>query len=242
MLDGLARMEVALRSLGHPGFQVSVWDDDTVSPTNLLRQRFLSGDEGRNKAEVVVERYNLFFGTQWRAHNHRYDSNAIRFSDRLLLITCVDSASTRIAIADHIANVNREGGLWLDTGNDSHRGQVILGHIGTPKTGILRLPHVLDLYPEMREQATALDDDAPSCSAEEALTSQDWPINRQVATSACTLLWNLLRHGSLDYHGLFVDSRTGATTPLPIDRAGWAFMGYTAPAARNAKGQFAATG
>ncbi len=244
MLDGLARMEKAITALGHPGFQVTVWDGDIVSETNILRQRFLPGDQGLNKAEILVERYNLFFGTNWIAKDMAFNSSYFHsynsHSNSQLLITCVDKAQIRAEIADHLDRYNNYSQhLWLDTGNGSADGQIILGHMGKRPTGEFRLPHVLDLYPEIRDQIEILDNDGPSCSAEEALTSQEWPINRQIATSACGLIWNLLRHGQIDHHGMFIDVKRGTTTPLKIDRNTWKFMGYNPGPVRDEKGRFA---
>lgn len=224
LLDALARMHTALQALGHPGFEVVAWDADDVSATNLLRQRFLPGDEGLNKAEVLIQRYNVFMGLCWEARGSAFQPRDLRNTD--LLITCVDKAAVRVGIAEH-AKRWRTPVLWLDTGNDAHQGQVVLGHLGIPEHG-LRLPNIVDLYPDMGEKAAELDAEGPSCSAEEALTRQEWPVNRQVAVSASALLWNLLRHGRLDHHGVFIDVRTGLSSPLRVDEKGWAAFGYTA--------------
>lgn len=228
MLDGLARLELAICALGHPGFDVTVYDGDTVSSTNILRQRFLPGDEGVNKAEVLVHRYNMFFGVNWTAVPRNLNAKAIpaRFNPDLL-ITCVDKAAVRSQLA---AAYRRQylPTLWLDTGNDSHQGQVILGHLGRVNAGLLRLPNVLDLYPEIEMHAADLDNDGPSCSAEESLSRQELPVNRAVALAGYSLLWNLLRHGCLNHHGTFIDIRAGRTSPLMIDPDAWAMMGYAA--------------
>lgn len=230
MLDCLARMNSALRAIGHPGFHVTVMDGDRVSASNIVRQRFLPGDEGRNKAVALAQRYNLFFGLDWTAvpqhfairHAHEH----LRGRDGYeLLLTCPDKAAVRAEIGAHYADRYLDT-LWLDLGNDAHDGSVILGHLGRLARNSERLANVFDLYPELATQTARLDADGPSCSAEEALTRQEWPINRLVATAASGLLWNLLRHGKLDHHGMFVDVRTGRMTPLAIDRQAWDFMGY----------------
>lgn len=228
LLDGLVRMDTALRAVGHPGLHITLWDGDTVSATNIVRQRFLPGDEGQNKAAVLIHRLNLFMGTDWQAVPRRFDPARERI-DFDLLITCVDKAAVRAAIGKkYNALYSSQDRMWLDLGNDASDGQVILGHIGRVREDTpLRLPNVFDLYPELETNSKALDNEGDSCSAEEALRRQEFPINRQVAVSAYTLLWNLLRHGKLDHHGVFVDVRTGRSTPLMIDSATWEFMGYS---------------
>jgi PRTRC genetic system ThiF family protein len=56
MLTGLARLDRALRALGHPGLVVTAWDPDTVSEANVGRQLFSPSDVGLNKATVLVHR------------------------------------------------------------------------------------------------------------------------------------------------------------------------------------------
>lgn len=228
MLDGLARMHLALTAIGHPGFHVTLWDDDTVSQTNVLRQRFLPGEVGLNKAEVLIHKYNLFFGLNWEAMPLRFtpSSKTLSSSDDLI-ITCVDKAQVRVDIYKELHGLWSGPRFWLDMGNDANSGQVVLGHLRGSK-GAMMLPTVLDLYPEMADQASEMDKDGPSCSAEEALTKQEFPINRQVATVAYTLLWNMIRHGKLEYHGAFVNTLTGSVMPLNIDAAVWAGFGYIA--------------
>jgi hypothetical protein len=52
----------------HPyGLQVSIMDADTVSETNCVRQPFSTSDIGLNKATVLVNRINMFWGTKWLA-------------------------------------------------------------------------------------------------------------------------------------------------------------------------------
>lgn len=234
MLDSLARMDRALRALGHPGFHVKAWDGDTVSATNLVRQRFLPGDEGHNKAVTLVQRYNLFFGLDWDAESSHFGPSGFAPTGDGpppacdLLVTCVDKAKVRVAIGKAMRG-HYTAALWLDLGNDAHDGQVVLGHLGRGPRDGLRLPNVHDLYSEMAEQAAKLDRQGASCSAEESLARQEFPVNRTAACAGASLLWNLLRHGRLEHHGVFFDVRAGRMTPLPIDPVAWQFMGYTAP-------------
>ena len=67
VVTALAQMHHALTSLDHPGLQVTVLDDDTVSLSNIGRQWFFKADLGQSKAEVLVNRCNLTLGTSWKA-------------------------------------------------------------------------------------------------------------------------------------------------------------------------------
>ena len=55
----LARMDMALRALGHPGLHVTVFDPDTVSEANIGRQLFSESEIGLNKAVALVTRINV---------------------------------------------------------------------------------------------------------------------------------------------------------------------------------------
>jgi hypothetical protein len=48
--------------------------------------------------------------------------------------------------------------------------------------------------------------------------------NQAVVTPALQILWTLFRFGKIDWHGAFVNLKTGRTTPLPVDPATWARM------------------
>lgn len=67
VITNLARMNMALQALGHPGLHVTVFDPDTVSQANIGRQLFSETELGLNKAVSLVTRINRFFGYAWTA-------------------------------------------------------------------------------------------------------------------------------------------------------------------------------
>lgn len=219
MLDELFRMHSLLTRLDHPGFQVRVWDGDEVSEANVGRQRFWPADVGWNKASLLVERYNSFGGTTWVAESRHLSRDDCKKLRPDLLISCVDDPQTRAMLGTVGAKlaVAKEC-LWIDTGNDHHSGQVILGHWAGRKRVKNGVPNVLDLYPTLRSQRA---DQRPSCSTEEALQRQDFGINQRVAAEGSGLIWQLLRHGALNRHGSFIYQREGEVLSLPISEAHW---------------------
>ena len=65
---GLPYLDQAMRVWGRSsGLEVVMMNADTVSETNCVRQPFSVSDIGQNKATVLINRINLFWGTQWRA-------------------------------------------------------------------------------------------------------------------------------------------------------------------------------
>lgn len=67
VLTCLARLDTALRGLGHPGLFITVYDSDIVTEANIGRQLFSPSDIGLNKAQCLVTRMNNFFGNDWKA-------------------------------------------------------------------------------------------------------------------------------------------------------------------------------
>jgi PRTRC genetic system ThiF family protein len=221
----LPYLHKTLVALGHPaGLQVTIIDGDTVSESNCVRQMFSAGDVGRNKADVIVERTNLFFGQGWKA-NRRYlrDGDALR-SD--LVIGCVDTRAARKLVAR--ACVAGGALYWLDCGNNDYDGQFVLGQprrvSQTYRNGRMfevpavpedvRLRTVAELYPATIDDT--LPDDAPACSAVEALTRQGAFVNQAIASHAAVMLARLFRFGEISHHGEFINFVTGRAVPIPV--------------------------
>ncbi len=234
MLSGLARLDAAIRALGHPGLDVTVYDPDTVSEANLGRQLFAPADVGQHKAAVLVTRANAWFGTRWESVAAKFDPEDYQpFSDAVgIVVSCVDSAKARVEIGRRIANLNVQPRYWLDLGNRAADGQVVLGippENEDHETYAHRLPTVLELFPQLATEAAALDrDDAPSCSLAQALERQELFVNQAVVTPALQLLWLLFRYGRTSWCAAFVNLTTGRMSPLPVDPEAWKRFGHHA--------------
>ncbi|HEY3281562.1 MAG TPA: PRTRC system ThiF family protein [Armatimonadota bacterium] len=237
MLTGLGRLNHALRELGHPGLRAGVFDPDKVSASNVGRQLYAPSDVGLYKAIVLTHRVNAHFGTDWEAYPERYEGQGVgtrpgaSFSPDLI-VSCVDTAASRRGIHNLLvggkAGYWRSTLYWLDLGNRSRDGQVILGQppsavatrdrertrCGQLKP-ILRLPMVTELFPELLDESLP-EDDRPSCSLAEALDHQDLYINQAVVTWALHLLWSLFRDGQIGVHGYFVNLAEGRVNPLAV--------------------------
>src|ERR1700689_5756839 len=75
---GLPYLDQALRVWGHPyGLHVTMMDADTVSETNCVRQPFSVSDIGQNKATVLINRINLFWGTHWQAVPNHFHAGSL---------------------------------------------------------------------------------------------------------------------------------------------------------------------
>ena len=242
VLDHLCRLNATLQALGHPGLHVTVYDGGIVKEANVGRQRFSPNDVGQHKAPTLVSRINMFYGLKWEGIPFNWDGGHNDIAADLL-ISATDSAVSRHEIARvGDASVqddrhsfryspfgpNQRSKLWLDFGNDAHTGQAVLGLFGDPENGTHeqgcpKLPHIIDLYPDMAESV----DDGPSCSVEEAIASQSFGVNATlVANTFATIVWPLFRQGGTSVHGMFMDVAEGSVSPLHVDPTEWAMLGY----------------
>lgn len=223
VLTGLARLHTALVALGHPGgLEVTAYDPDTVSESNVGRQLFSPADVGVNKSVLLIHRLNAFFGLNWTAKPCRFPEQ--RMANPHIIISCVDTKAARREIASYCKRTHVPI-YWLDMGNNLSDGQIILGQPGfgrrITKGNQPILPTITDLYPIIMDESVPEDDDGPSCSLAEALERQDLFIGQSIATFGLQLLWSLFRNGGLDHHGYFVNLKAGRVTPLPVDAETW---------------------
>lgn len=230
VVSGLARMNSALRALGHGGIDLTVVDGDTVSESNVGRQLFSPADIGLNKADVLVQRVNCFFGLDWASIPHRISSG--RFTNSCfhynMVIAAVDTVESRQMIENNARRIQCE--YYLDLGNTKDTGQVILGTVDSvrqPKgmRGANHLPTVFELFPDLEKLAKETDQ-GPSCSVREALLRQDLFINQIVADCGVSLIWKMFRSTPIHEHGCFITLKPAiGISALPIDPDVWTRMG-----------------
>ena len=207
VLSGLVRLNHALRKLGHPGIEVNVYDPDIVTEANIGRQLFTPDEIGQNKAQCLVDRYNLGFALEWHAYPRKYNLN--NYQNRIL-ISCVDSKASRREIAGTIPG--NTGIYLIDSGNDGNFGQVLIGN------GSKELPMPYKVQPDLTKGKETRH--APSCSLAEALSYQDLFVNQWMATAILQLIWQMFRHGELTYRGFYINLETGRMNPVPIGKTG----------------------
>ena len=231
VLTGLARLDVTLRALGHPGLFVTLYDPDIVTEANIGRQLFGYSDMGLNKAQCLITRINNFFGNDWKAVPDIFPAmmkNACRDNMANITITCTDTIKSRLDLwnilkavqipdyRDYITPL-----YWMDFGNTQTSGQVVLGTV--PKkikqpasqlyetVGSLKVITRLVKYARVKEE-----DSGPSCSLAEALEKQDLFINSTLAQLGCNILWKMFRNGMIEHHGLFLNLGTMKVNPVLI--------------------------
>ena len=221
----LARLDIAIKALGHPhGLHVHAFDPDSVTEANVGRQLYSPADIGGSKAAITITRLNHFYGLDWEASVCRVEDFWSRLDDHRghvadILISCVDTRKARRAIHEYLFSGDRYR-YWLDLGNNEHDGQVVLGVPGKPTAGnrvenAERMQCVTELYPELLDKEQP-EDDAPSCSVRLSLAAQGLFINDVIVRHAVQLLYELFSRGQLSHHGVVCNFETKRTGPISI--------------------------
>jgi PRTRC genetic system ThiF family protein len=229
VVAGLPYLHQSLVAHGHPGgLHVTVVDGDTISPANCVRQPFARSELGLNKAKVLVNRLNLFWGLKWEAVpvylkpgtfiSRNYSGDDLRAH---IVIGCVDTRAARAAICDAVGKWSTVSYV-VDAGNNADSGQFIMGEPLNERNrrSRLRLRTAAELFPEIVDP-TLDNDGEPSCSAAAALERQSIFVNSTLAQHALALLARLFRYGEISYHGGFINLATGLTSVLRIDPLCW---------------------
>jgi hypothetical protein len=151
-------IEFGGRSRNH---SITLIDADEVELKNLNRQNFVAGDVGKNKAQVIADRYGRAFGMPVQfVPEYVSDWKELRTIAKSregfpVFIGAVDNNKTRMII--HEAFKDFRTAFWIDAGNEEFAGQVVCGykgkgtfqerHASIPQS--FRIPCVVDLHPEI---------------------------------------------------------------------------------------------
>ena len=228
VLTGLARIDYALRKLGHPGFNVTAYDGDQVSEANIGRQLFSESDIGQNKATILIGRINRFFGQRWLAQPKHLSTDMDAQERTNFLITCVDTVKARRDCVAAFKKLQKNSHpytqqyYWLDYGNTKNTGQIVLGTFeetkqpkGRKYTTVGKLPTLLEMYPDLEDDEATLREE-PSCSVMEALSRQDLMINTILANLGTDMLFRMFREGGLQHQGIFYNGPEILIAKIPL--------------------------
>jgi len=228
VLVSLARINYTLKALGHPGLHVITYDPDIVTETNVGRQLFSSSDIGLNKAVLLTTRVNAFYGTAWEAIPELF-TKKIGWRCNFTF-TCVDNIKSRVEVGKILKQAaSRQHHdpylkvfYWLDFGNGSNTGQVVLGTPGSIKQPESEMFETVDYLPVLTEKfdfsQIKEEDSGPSCSHAEALKKQNLFINSTLAQLGCDMLLEMLTEGMIAYSGFYLNLKTKCTNPMPLEK------------------------
>jgi PRTRC genetic system ThiF family protein len=215
----LARLDIAIRALGHPhGLFVQAFDPDVVTDANVGRQLYSPSDIGGSKSVITITRLNHFYGLDWEAITTRIEDHWERPAHRNgrdgdILISCVDSRAARRHMHEYLFSGDHYS-YWLDLGNNEQDGQVVLGTPRSPRADQAsgenaRLPCVTELYPELLDTRQP-DENVHSCSVRLSLAAQGLFVNDFVVRYAAQLLYELFSRGRLTLEASGLHASHGA--------------------------------
>ena len=208
-------------------------DPDRVEQKNILRQNFCDAEIGLNKAQTLALRYSLSWGIDIEALPDSFKPEIVardyyqREQKLKIVIGCVDNGIARQSITRalsqyqswHTRDIATEL-WWLDCGNHSHSGQVLIGsHLSAEidtyqfhQLGCIKLPAPCLQHPELLEpKPEELSQTNISCAELDLINTQSLNINQYVAAEAASYLVQLVT-GKLNRLATYIDLNSGFAT------------------------------
>lgn len=219
----LARLIYSLKSKSE--IYLTLVDGDEVEPKNLLRQHFIEKDLGKNKAQVMAERYSKAFGI-----NIGYSDAFIKTPEDLknvfrlggygkkILVMCGDNHTLRqvahewfINNQNHNDSYGYEEVIYIDSGNEQFDGQVIMGY---KRYGSIITPPIGIVYPDILEPEVIK---PVSCADEIEENPQNIMANVFASTVVMGLLNNILAIGECEVQQVTFNCTRGLMRPVYCD-------------------------
>ena len=192
-----------LHALDRP-VEIIIADGDIVEEKNLVRQNFIYGDLGRNKAQVLAERYASAFGMEIK-----YIPDFVETEERLLkllkpkysypypetltiLIGAVDNNKSR-QLCHKVFNKS-DNLIYVDSGNGEFTGQVVCG---VRRKGKTYYKPVGEVYPDVLEDRDKFPTEL-SCAEVSVSAPQSIAANIMAATAVISYIYNILVLGNIE--------------------------------------------
>ena len=210
--------------------KVIICDGDIVEEKNLVRQNFISADLGKNKAQVLAERYASAFGLEisyvpefiedeYRLKNlirpDRYSLGP--YSDRTeeglaILIGCVDNNRSR-QLCHHVFK-SADNLIYIDSGNGEYTGQVVCG---IRRSGKTYYKPIGDVYPDVLMDTDKFPTEL-SCAEAAVSAPQSIVANIMAATAITSYIYNILVLGSIETRSVTFSTKTVNLKPVITKR------------------------
>lgn len=195
---------------------VMLCDGDIVEKKNLVRQNFVACDLGRNKAQVLAERYAAAFGMEMcyvpRFIEEENELAAllqpVHRNALVILIGAVDNNRSR-QLCDSVFRRSRDL-IYIDAGNGVSTGQVVCGVRKGGRT--LRRP-VAGYYRDILNRTDKFPSEL-SCAEAAVSSPQAVTANLMAATLVLSMLYNILAAGELVTRMATFSTKTVNVRPL----------------------------
>ena len=210
--------------------KIIICDGDIVEEKNLVRQNFITTDLGKNKAQVLAERYASAFGLEVsyipefiedEAHlaylvqpdtfaNGPYSHQK---SDGLsILIGCVDNNRSRQLC--HQVFKSADNLIYIDAGNGEHTGQVVCG---IRRSGRTYYKPIGDIYPDVLLETDKFPTQL-SCAEAAVSAPQSIVANIMAATAVVSYLYNILVLGSVEVRSVTFSTKSINLKPIATQK------------------------
>ena len=207
-------------------------DGDIVEEKNLLRQNFIPRDLGRNKAEVLAERYSNAFGVNIEyVDKHLEDPQELlriknyieSFGSKTVIVGAVDNGAARRLMHEVIQNYHERfyyrDLLYIDAGNAATTSQVVVGgRFGAMQGEQVMNPLAGQVFPNLLEDDEDDEDDEVSCADLSLQDGQTITANVMTATMVYNAISQIVMEGTVPFHIAVADITTGAIKTTPTVR------------------------
>ena len=207
--------------------RIIIADGDIVEQKNLVRQNFIFADLGRNKAQVLAERYASAFGmeiayipdfieseerlTALIRPDFGLDYNYYPYTQKeviTILVGALDNNKSRQLC--HAVFKKAQDLIYIDSGNGESTGQIVCGVRRKGKTYFKPLG---DIYPDILCETDKFPSEL-SC-AEAALSApQSIVANIMASTAVISYLYNILILGNIDVRNVTFSTKTVNLKPV----------------------------
>jgi len=206
--------------------KIIIADGDIVERKNLVRQNFISADLGRNKAQVLAERYASAFGMEIHyipefIENEDTLKELIKpdnfstepyYNQRLeglsVLIGAVDNNKSRRLC--HNVFKKSDNLIYIDSGNGEYTGQVVCG---VRRRGRTYYKPVGDVYPDILETADKFPTEL-SCAEAAVSAPQSIAANIMAAAAVVSYMYNILVLGDIAVRSVTFSTKTVNLKPV----------------------------
>lgn len=198
--------------------KVIIADGDIVEQKNIVRQNFICSDLGRNKAQVLAERYASAFGMEVY-YIPEFIESEIRLLELLkpdsyyqqelvILIGAVDNNKSRQMC--HNVFQKLDDIIYIDSGNGQYTGQVICGIRCRGKT---YYKPVADIYTDILENTDKFPTEL-SCAEAAVSAPQSIVANIMAATAVISYIYNILVLGTIQVERVTFSTKTVNMKPV----------------------------
>jgi len=210
--------------------KVLICDGDIVEEKNLVRQNFISIDLGKNKAQVLAERYASAFGLAVsyipefiedenrlaeliKPDTYQVGPYSYQKAEGLtVLIGCVDNNRSRQLC--HQVFKSAKNLIYIDSGNGEHSGQVVCG---IRRSGRTYYKPIGEVYPDVLEETDKFPTQL-SCAEAAVSAPQSIVANLMAGTAIVSYLYNILVLGNIETRFVTFSTKTVNLKPVVVQK------------------------